>query len=593
MRAAFGWVLMGVIASRAAIAGDGLIPAGSINAVFSNPPIAVVHEPHPIVERHARGVRDAFFAGGELIPADEAVERDLSGFNVIVYGTPGGNAWIAEHAEALPFAFGAGEVRVQDKRFEGAQLRAICAVKNPQNHERRAVVYVAARPQDIAGINNLHHGPTEWLVADGGRTLAAGDYVITGPLGVEAQRADLNFVIERIEAVHPATVQGVPDSVQAAIDEAERAVRKPLSREQFWLVLNRLLLSLDDAHTSLGRQRSGRGVNLPLRWLREGLVVSADTDQLERGDHLIALGGRSEEALLTALRDIVPAENDGWIRHTAETALTEVEVLTALGLVDDDELQVTLERDGKRVGHKLPVSSPPDAEPRPPWVRYSIDTDASLGVFTLDSSRWDDVYRARLREFFEAVHEADVERIAVDVRRNSGGNSMVVDAFITYLDVDTYQGYTGAVRTSDDSVAQRGLEGRERGYVEYGPTSKKNRRVEDLPPFDGEIFILTSPATFSSGSWFAVIFQDNGLGTIVGEPTGNAPSSFGDILTFSLPASGFSFSMSYKRWLRPDRERDPATTLEPDVLVPLTREHLVLGIDPVLERLRGLARRGR
>ena len=82
-----------------------------------------------------------------------------------------------------------------------------------------------------------------------------------------------------------------------------------------------------------------------------------------------------------------------------------------------------------------------------------------------------------------------------------------------------------------------------------------NRRVGD--PFRGQLFVLTSKATFSSGNWFGVIVRDNQLGKIVGEPTGNAPSSFGDVLSFTLPRSGLGFTLSYKQWIRPDPSRDP------------------------------------
>ena len=79
--------------------------------------------------------------------------------------------------------------------------------------------------------------------------------------------------------------------------------------------------------------------------------------------------------------------------------------------------------------------------------------------------------------------------------------------------------------------------------------------------------MLTSPATFSSGSWFAVVLRDNDLATVVGEPTGNAPSSYGDILRFQAPNSKLQFTVSHKYWQRPDPSRDPSDALYPDFAV--------------------------
>jgi hypothetical protein len=86
---------------------------------------------------------------------------------------------------------------------------------------------------------------------------------------------------------------------------------------------------------------------------------------------------------------------------------------------------------------------------------------------------------------------------------------------------------------------------------------------------------------------FATGVRDNKLGRIVGEPTGSAPSSFGDILTLSLPNCGCSYTLSFKRWVRPDATLDPADALAPDVPVPRTSTSVVEDSDPVLDWLRG------
>jgi C-terminal processing protease CtpA/Prc len=110
--------------------------------------------------------------------------------------------------------------------------------------------------------------------------------------------------------------------------------------------------------------------------------------------------------------------------------------------------------------------------------------------------------------------------------------------------------------------------------------------------FEGKLFVLTSPRTFSSGNWFAVIVKDNALGTILGEPTGNAPSSYGDSPSFQLPHTGFRFSVSHKRWVRPNPDNDPEDALYPDIPVYTTIEDIIRGADPQLEKLRALVKQG-
>ena len=80
--------------------------------------------------------------------------------------------------------------------------------------------------------------------------------------------------------------------------------------------------------------------------------------------------------------------------------------------------------------------------------------------------------------------------------------------------------------------------------------------------------ILTNENTFSSATMLGVWVQDGKLGTIIGQPSCNSPSAYGDVLQFQLTNSCLRCLISYKRWLRPDTKADPKT-LQPDVTVPI------------------------
>jgi hypothetical protein len=65
----------------------------------------------------------------------------------------------------------------------------------------------------------------------------------------------------------------------------------------------------------------------------------------------------------------------------------------------------------------------------------------------------------------------------------------------------------------------------------------------------------------------AVWVQDGDFGIIIGEPSSNAPSAFGDMLNFTLPRTRIDVRVSYSRFVRPDVDADQAT-LVPDIAVP-------------------------
>jgi len=560
-----------------------LVPAGSINSVSVRRPIVFVVQDEQAILGYVTALRDRWFKGAKIVKDKDAVKQNLSGSTLLVYGTPTGNAWLAKHEARLPFRFGKRRVEV-GRTFEGGRLRVICTMRNPDNRDQRVVIYTAAASGDVVGLNSLFHGPTEWVVADGNRTLASGNWEPSRDLTPQEMGHDLDYLI-KIEQDHPATANGVSARLKQAFASARNAVTKPMSRTAFWLVANSVLMALDDAHSSLGRQATGERIDLPFVWLPDGIVVSDDTAELDKGDRVLTIGGHDETELLAALRRVVPAENDGWIKCVGQRTLQDLALLKTLGITTEATVRVEVDHNGKRKAVVLGATSRPSARgARRPWVRWKIHEKASLGVLTLDACHVNDTYRRALPGFFEAVHDKKVRRIAVDVRHNGGGDSRVLDEFLRYVDVDSYESYSGEVRESADSLAQR-RSGGQPGYHRYGRTKKTNEKRTGIPLFDGKLYVLTSNATFSSANWFAVVLQDDRLAEVVGEATGNAPSCYGDILTFTLPESCYSFTLSFKKWIRPDPSKDPADRLVPDHVIPLTRKDVIASRDPVLEFL--------
>lgn len=60
-----------------------------------------------------------------------------------------------------------------------------------------------------------------------------------------------------------------------------------------------------------------------------------------------------------------------------------------------------------------------------------------------------------LYNFFQEVSKNNIQNIAIDLRENTGGNSLVINQFIRYLDVDTYFGYSSEIRYSSEARDQR------------------------------------------------------------------------------------------------------------------------------------------
>ena len=140
---------------------------------------------------------------------------------------------------------------------------------------------------------------------------------------------------------------------------------------------------------------------------------------------------------------------------------------------------------------------------------------------------------ARFRaDLSAALANNPVDRFIVDVRNNGGGNSAVLARLL--------------------------------------PSIPHNiRRV-----------VITGRQTFSSGVSAASDLSWAGW-TLIGDPTGGKPSSFGEVLSFTLPNSGLRGQYSTRSFTSPVQARNE--TLLPDVPAPWTWSAASQELDPFLE----------
>jgi hypothetical protein len=410
-------------------------------------------------------------------------------------------------------------------------------------------------------------------------------------------RKDLDYTVRILRDVHPATYHGFSHEQQAAIDAAYRRIREPMTVNAFYFVVNSVICSLQDGHTSLwpGGGSQNRRIDVPVVWLHDGFWVEEDREPFRQGDRIVTLGDQSINAVYQQMRPIIPAENEHFRKYRMAAMIQGEELLNYLGVIADEAVEIGVERAGNGLTLSAPLQPPashPPGRSSRPWVGYQIDANLSLGIFHLDACHLNDEYLKTVKAFFTEVGEQNIRNIAVDVRRNGGGTSRVINEFFRYLKVDRYRFYSGDVRYSKELAPIAGYT-RTSGYGRGRPSWIRNAKVKDAKLlFEGELFVLTSTHTFSSGNWFAVIVKDNALGTILGEPTGNAPSSYGDSPSFQLPHTGLRFSVSHKRWVRPNPDNDPEDALYPDIPVYTTIEDIIRGADPQLERLKALVEKG-
>lgn len=430
----------------------------------------------------------------------------------------------------------------------------------------------------------------------------------------EQLQGALDHVVETVDTVHYQTLDGRPEALVAAIERAQDEIAEPLTEDQLAIVLGRLLASLGDGHSEVDLRPDAlaehRFIELPLVWLAESPVVARATDQLERGDRLTAVGTMNADAIMAALAEHVGHENDHHLRDVAPMRVPRESWLRAMDLVDGDEVEVGIDRGGEALTIRLPLRAgiEPARVPERAFVGYQLEPDDDLGVFYLDDCTYDAQYQATLDEFMQEVADLGLGKIAIDLRNNPGGDATVAFALLAYLG-QPYASFAVSVRRSEallerapayDDPAMLGLL-EMMGVDTEGPTldipgPALQLAITSLLPgggqvdpslvFSGEVYVLVSPTTFSSAQLFTALLQDNDLGTVIGEPTGNASDFYGDQLWFDVPDTELRFSLGASWLTRPDPTQPDAAALIPDIAVPTTRQDVLDGRDPQLDAVR-------
>lgn len=347
---------------------------------------------------------------------------------------------------------------------------------------------------------------------------------------VEAWRADVALLGTELPRRHHDLFFQLPEAeFRAALARLDADLPR-LTDDQIVVRLTQLAVTIGDGHT---RITAPAGPAYPIRvyWFDDGLhLVAAPADAAWAvGPAITAIGGRPVADALALLSTVAPHDNAMQLRGEAAAALLRPDLVRGLGLANPDgTLALTFaDRTLTLAPSTQPPARPPggDALPitrRAPRMNYwqaHVPEARALVV------QYNACYDARpsFAAFVEGLEPlvagGAIDRVIVDLRNNSGGNSAVFRPFLA-------------------------LVARHPGVA---------------------VFALIGRSTFSSAVLNALELEAAGA-TLVGEIAGGAPTHHGEVKSFTL-GHGHTVWYSTKLWANP---RHPGRELVPALTVPNT-----------------------
>jgi hypothetical protein len=350
----------------------------------------------------------------------------------------------------------------------------------------------------------------------------------------EEAAQDLDYMYDKLRTRHPAWLDR-SDENHKQVEKLYRKERAALNDKvtvlELWRAASCILAVLNDGHTTV--QQIG-----------ESKVIE-DPQALDAGT-LVAIDGENAETVFARFCKMNSSETEATDRAEFQDSILREDGLRLLGFdVSDGVTYEFQDESGKHFSRHYDFtddenainSSDPNAEKS---LVFSIDEEKGIGLFDLNFCDNTDEYAEETDSFFNEVLNAGCGCVIVDLRDNPGGDSYVVNEFLRHIDTESY--------LSPGMTERHGP-----FLIEHKAVTIENQQYNTV--FDGQIYVLTNASTFSAAMDFAMYIQDNGLGTIVGEASGNLPDSYGDTLTFSLPASKLYLTVSYKKWKRIDQSK--------------------------------------
>lgn len=386
--------------------------------------------------------------------------------------------------------------------------------------------------------------------------------IVTGTVDLESLtvnqwREDINYLARELVRCHPNLFFKIGEQdFKRAVADLDREA-ETLTWQEIYTRMTELVASIGDGHTAIAPVEKLESYPVYPYWFKDGLYIIA-TDRVNvdlLNTRVIEVGGCTIDEVVGTLRPVISQDNYWGFLGAFPNYFTRPEIMSSLGLAKKNgELTLTLEKDGKIFETTVtPLEYGID------WIQKRADREyeasgndnywyeyfpqSQVLQFHYDSAQRQEgkPFFFFVCELFSFVRKNPVEKLVLDMRYNSGGNSLLLEPFMLRVMFDC----------------------------------RFNKK--------GKLFVVIGRETFSSAVLNAISMKKRTNAIFVGEPTGGSPRHYGAPKRFTLPNSQLPVSCSTIFW---KTSEDTSQAFMPDILCERTFQEYYWMIDPAMELIK-------
>lgn len=207
-----------------------------------------------------------------------------------------------------------------------------------------------------------------------------------------------------------------------------------------------------------------------------------------------------------------------------------------------------------------------------PSMSFRVE-EGNIGLLTVGSFQNSDFDRAYFDELYDEILKTDA--LIIDIRNNSGGNSLHADYLISHF---IHQPIPQGTWSSPMYIAAHASWNYPREW--YVQTPDPVLPVKEKEIYKNPIVLLVNATTFSSAENFCVLFRGAKRGKIIGTPTGG---STGNPVFIDL-GFGFGCCICTKHELDTEGNEFVGIGIQPDILAEEDIDTFLDNGDSVMEK---------